>query len=541
MSDVESTTDKTEPAMTLRRQIGLFALSVLATAGLASKTLAQDRVLKVSLNTELQILDPIITTINATRVFAYMVFDELVGIDSQGHYQPQMLDGWDISPDHLTYRFRLRDGLLFSDGNPVTADDCVASIQRWAKREAFGAKMMDAAEGFTVIDAKTFELKLKRPFAFVIDALGKPGHQIPVIMPARLAHHDADSAVTEIVGSGPFLFLQKEWRPGDRASFVRNPNYVPRKEPADGLAGGKVVGFDRVELISVPDQATRVAALQTGELDLLEIVPFDFIDVLRKDRNITVGKQRGVDQIMAIVNINHLQPPFDNVLVRRALRAAITQSDVMAGLGLPDDMYLKDCYSIYMCNAPTTSDAGTEFSHDMGTEAAKRLLKQSGYKNEPVVFLHAQSSAVLNPIGLVIADAMKRAGFNVDVRTSDYATVAQRRLSKAPVAQNGWSVVPLIQNGIDLVNPLSDILVSFNCLEGSPGWYCDPALTPLLKSYVETSDPVQQKLLADKIQTAFHENVNYVLAGQFSGPEAYRSDIKGVVPFAFPLLWNMHR
>jgi peptide/nickel transport system substrate-binding protein len=527
--------------MTLRGPMSLFALFLLAVAGLPSKTAAQDRVLKVSLNTELQILDPIITTINATRVFAYMVFDELVGIDSQGHYQPQMLDHWDISPDHMTYRFTLRDGLLFSDGNPVTAEDCVVSIQRWAKREAFGAKMMDAAESFSVVDAKTFELKLKRPFAFVIDALGKPGHQIPVIMPARLASHDADSAVPETVGSGPFLFLQKEWRPGDRASFVRNPAYVPRKEPADGLAGGKVVGFDRVELVSVPDQATRVAALQTGELDLLEIVPFDFIDTLRKDPNITVARQKGGDQIMAILNINHLQPPFDNVLVRRALRAAITQSDVMAGLGLPDDMYQKQCYSIYMCNASGTSNTGTEFSEDVGPEAARRLLKEAGYKNEPVVFLHAQSSAVLNPVGLVIADQMKRAGFNVDVRTSDYATVAQRRLSKAPVAQNGWSVVPLIINGIDMVNPLSDLLVSFNCLQGNPGWYCDPALTPMLKAYAEASDPAQQRLLADKIQAEFHDNVNYVLAGQFSGPAAYRSDIKDVLPFSFPLLWSMHR
>jgi peptide/nickel transport system substrate-binding protein len=271
-------------------------------------------------------------------------------------------------------------------------------------------------------------------------------------MPARLASHDADSAVPEIVGSGPFLFLQKEWRPGDHASFVRNPAYVPRKEPADALAGGKMVGFDRVELISMPDQATRVAALQTGEIDMLEIAPFDFIDTLRRDPNITVAKQKGADQIMAIININHLQPPFDNVLIRRALRAAISQSKVMAGLGLTDDMYLKQCYSIYMCNAPGTSDAGTEFSRDIGPDAARRLLKQAGYKNEPVVFLHAQSSAVLNPIGLVIADEMKRAGFNVDIRTSDYATVAQRRLSKAPVGQNGWSVVPLIVNGIDMVN-----------------------------------------------------------------------------------------
>ncbi len=517
----------------------ILALSALLTR--LPPAQADGGTLKVSLNTELQVLDPIITTINATRVFAYLVFDELVGVDSSGHYQPQMLTGWDISPDRLTYTFHLRDQLAFSDGSPVTAEDCVASIQRWAKREAFGAKMMDAAEGFTVVDAKTFVLKLEQPFAFVIDALGKPGHQIPVMMPARLAAHDASTAVPEIVGSGPYIFLKDEWRPGERASFVRNPHYVPRAEPADGLAGGKVARFDRIELVSVPDQATRVAALQKGELDLLEIVPFDFIEPLRRDPNITLARQKGVDQIMAVVNINHLQPPFDNVLVRRALRAAISQPDVMAGLGLPPDMYQQHCYSIYNCDSPSTSDAGIGFANDMGTDAAKRMLKEAGYKNEPVVFLHAQSSAVLNPIGLVIADEMRRAGFNVDLKTSDYATVAQRRLTKAPVAQAGWSIVPLIQNGIDLVNPLSDILVSFNCLDGSPGWYCDEAMTGLLKQYAETADPAQQRELAGKIQAAFHDNVNFVLAGQFSGPSAYRSNLKDLVPFSFPLLWNVHR
>ncbi len=527
--------------MQLARLTRLSAVSLLLLAGSMDASRAQERVLRVSLNTELQVLDPIITTINATRVFAYMVFDELVGVDSKGVYHPQMLEKWDVSPDGMTYKFLLRDGLKFSDGTPVTAEDCVASIQRWAKREGFGAQLMDATESFTATGDKTFELNLKRPFAFVIDALGKPGHQIPVIMPARLARHDAGTAVPEVVGSGPFLFLQKEWQPGNKAVFVRNPNYVPRKEPADALSGGKVVNFDRVELLSVPDQATRVAALQKGELDLLEIVPFDFIEPLRKNPAVTVATQSGVQQIMAIVNINHLQPPFDNVLVRRALRAAISQPDVMAGLGLPPDMYVQHCYSIYMCNAPGTSDAGTGFAKDTGPEAAKALLKQAGYKGEPVVLLHAASSAVLNPIGLVIADELKQAGFNVDLKTSDYATVAQRRLTKAPAAQNGWSVVPLILNGIDLTNPLEDFMVSANCLDGNPGWFCYPPLTQVLKDYAGATDLVKQKALSDKIQEMFHDNVNYVLAGQFSGPEAYRSDIKDVIPFSFPLLWNMHR
>ncbi len=527
--------------MSLRRLAGALALAPMLLAAMpGGGAQAQDRVLRVSLNTELQVLDPIITTINATRVFAYMVYDTLVGIDAEGNYHPQMLEGWQVSDDRLTWTFTLREGLEFSDGNPVTAEDAVASIRRWSQREALGRLMMDAAEGFRIIDARRFELKLKRPFAFVIEALGKPGHQIPVIMPARLASLPASAAVPEVVGSGPFLFRRNEWRPGDRAIFDRNPRYRPRSEPASGLAGGKVVRMDRVELLSVSDQATRAAALRTGELDYLEIVPGDYVAPLRRDRNITIPQLSGLGQIMSIINVNHAQPPFNDVRIRRALQVAIVQEDVMASLGLPRDMYMNDCRSMFMCDAPGTTAAGTEIFRRTGPEVAQQMLREAGYNNEPVVLLHAESSAILNPTGLVIADQLRRAGFNVDVRTSDYATVAQRRFNRGPVDQGGWSVVPLIWNGIDLVNPLSNPGTSYNCADYF-GWYCDEETTGLLRQMSEAATPEARRDVADKLQIAFHRNVNWVFGGQFQGPPAFRSNLQGWVPFAFPVFWNIER
>ncbi|MGA3005762.1 MAG: ABC transporter substrate-binding protein [Acetobacteraceae bacterium] len=521
----------------------ILAAMLLAVALLpaASNARAGDQILRVSLNTELQVLDPIYSTVNATRVFAYMVFDTLVAIDNEGQYHPQMLEGWKISDDRMTYTFRLRDGLLWSDGTEVTADDCIASIRRWAKRESFGAQLIAATQAFRVIDKQTFELQLSRPFAFVIEALGKPGNVIPVMMPARLANLDISKPVPDVVGSGPFLFRRDEWRPNDRAIFVRNPNYRPRPEPPDGLSGGKAVHLDRVDLVSMPDQATRVAALRTGEIDMLEVVPFDSIAILRRDPNITITSQHGIEQMLTVLALNHLQPPFNNVQMRRALQAAIAQDEVMAGMGLPEDMYLPRCLSIYMCDSPNTTDAGTEVYRSAGIEQAKKLLQQAGYHNEPVVFLHASTSALLDPVGLITADQMRQAGFNVDVRTSDFTTIDQRRRSRAPVEQGGWSVVPIVWNGIDLVNPLSDPAVSYNCSESNPGWYCDARMTDLLRRYSASFDAAERKDLAAQIQAEFHANVNYVIAGQFSAPRAYRSDLHGVIPFAFPVFWNIER
>jgi peptide/nickel transport system substrate-binding protein len=526
--------------MRLRPLASLLALLALGATPAAAQERVSDRTLRVSLNTELQILDPLVTTINATRVFAYLVFDTLVSLDSQGHYKPQMLQGWEISPDRLTYSFTLRDGLEWSDGTAVTAEDCVASIRRWAKREALGGQLMAATREMRVLDAKRFEIVLNRPFAFVIEALGKAGHTIPVMMPARLAAHDPMTAVPEIIGSGPYRFLQSEWRPGERASFVRNPRYRPREEAPDALSGGKVARMERIELLSIADQATRAAALQSGELDFLEIVPFDFIAPMRRNRNITVGQPRGIDQFLAVLNINHAVPPFNNPKVREALQAAILQPEIMAAMGLPDDMVVPYCGSIYMCNAAGSTTAGTAALQAAGTERARQLLREAGYANEPVVFLHAQASALLNPIGLVMSDQMRRAGFNVDLRSSDYATVAQKRLSRATVANGGWSVAPIVLNGVDMVNPLANPLIAYNCTE-YPGWYCDPRITPVVARFSEAATPEAQRAVADELQALVHEAVTFVPGGQFAGPPAWRSNLRGVVPFSFPVFWGIER
>jgi peptide/nickel transport system substrate-binding protein len=361
------------------------------------------------------------------------------------------------------------------------------------------------------------------------------------MMPQRLAALDPHKAVPEVMGSGPYIFLKNEWRPGERASFVPNPHYVPRAEPPDALAGGKRAKMDRIELISIADQSTRAAALQSGELDFIEVLPLDYVERMRKTRGVTVGQPRGIDQFLVVVNVNHLVPPFDNIKIRQAMQAAVLQGEVMDAMGLPADLIVPFCGSIYMCNAAGSSDAGTAALKAASTARAKQLLAESGYKGEPVVFLHAQASAMLNPVGLVISDQLKRAGFNVDLRSTDYATVAQHRLSRAPVPQGGWSVAPIVLNGVDLMNPLANPLSAYNCSEVWPGWYCDVQAKPLLARYSEAATPAEQKALADQIQAAVHANVNFVIGGQFGGPAAWRSSLTGVVPFSFPVFWGIER
>lgn len=523
--------------------LALAALLPAAPAGAQPQDRSQDRPLRLVLNVGLQNLDPVASPSFVTRNFAYMVFDTLVAMDGKGQYRPQMLDSWEASPDRMRWTFRLRPGLAFHDGTAVTAEDAVASIRRWGQRDAIGRRLMAATQDLDVVDPRTFLLVLKQPFGHVIEALGKPSVHVPFIMPARIAAATPPTQpVKEIMGSGPFLFPREEWVPGERTVFRRNPAYQPREEPADGLAGGKRPLAERVEFLTLSDVSLRAAAITQGEVDYLEYAPFDYLPRFRRDRNLVISQAGGVSQMMDGVSINHHLPPFDrNLALRRALQAALDRSEVVAAYGLPDDMVSPDCVSIYLCGTPYSSEAGGEIIRQPSLERARALLKESGYRNEPIVLLQPADSALLNPAALVIIDRLKRAGFNLDVQAADWSSIAARWVGREPIERGGWNLVPVVYTGFDLADPLSNVGIGYNCSGNQPWGYCVEAMKPVLDAYVAESDPAKRKALAAELQRLAIENVTFPITGQFRSPAVWRAELKGVIDFGFPVLWNIER
>ena len=163
-----------------------------------------------------------------------MVYDTLFALDDKLVPRPQMVDKWEVSPDKLTWTFTLRDGLEWHDGQPVTAADCVASLKRWGAKDSMGQKLMGVIAELSAPDAKTIRMVLKEPYGLVLDSLGKAASNVPFMMPKRVAETDPNTQITDATGSGPFIFKKDEWKPGEKAVYVRNPKYKPRNEPAIG-------------------------------------------------------------------------------------------------------------------------------------------------------------------------------------------------------------------------------------------------------------------------------------------------------------------
>ena len=211
------------------------------------------------------------------------VYDTLFASDASLQIKPQMVDKYTVSRDRMKWTFTLRDGLKFHDGQPVTAEDCVVSLQRWGKKDSLGKLLLAATGRLAASDRKTFALDLKEPFGAVLDALGKPSSNVPFIMPARLAATDANEQIKEVDRLGPYRFVKAEWQPGNQVVYERNADYVPRNEAPSGAAGGKRVNVDRVIARYIPDAATASAALEAGEVDWWDNPPVDFVDASREE------------------------------------------------------------------------------------------------------------------------------------------------------------------------------------------------------------------------------------------------------------------
>ena len=239
----------------------------------------------------LSALDPIWSTAAITVTHGFCVFDTLYGVDAKLNPHPQMAAGATVSDDGRTWLVTLREGLRFHDGEPVRAQDCAASLERWSKRDTFGQTLGAAVDSFGAADDRTLRVKLKRPFPRFLEAIGKPHSSPAFIMPERLARTDPMKQITEMVGSGPFRFNQSEYVSGARMVYERFDGYVPRAEPPEWTSGGKRVNFDRVEWQVIPDPATAAAALQSGEIDWWEQALPDLIPLLRKAPGIHVQQQ----------------------------------------------------------------------------------------------------------------------------------------------------------------------------------------------------------------------------------------------------------
>lgn len=514
----------------------LLAVTMLTPAAAVAQ---EGKTLTAVMHSGLRVLDPVITTAHITRNHAYMIYDVLLAQDENFEPRPQMAD-WEVSEDGLVYTFTLRDGLVFHDGEPVTAEDAVASLKRWGERDSGGQLIFDVTESLEASDEKTLTWTLSKPFPPLLTIISKQSALPPFIMPKRVAETSADTPIEEHIGSGPFVFVQEEFDPGQRVVYERFEGYVPRDEEPSWMAGGKHVYVDRVVWVTMADQQTAINALGAGEIDYIEQVQVDLLPILEANPDVKIERRDPLGyQTMGRMNFKH--PPFNDKKMRQAALLALSQEDILATMvGNPD--YYELCGAIFGCGTPLADETGAESLLSGGDpQAAAALLEEAGYDGAPVVLLAPTDVVTLKDQPVVAAQALRNAGFNVDLQPMDWQSVVTRRPNMDPPSEGGWSLFFTNWMLPEVADPLINVMVNGRGEDGWFGWPEDEVVEALRAEFVAANGPEEQLEVAKKIQAHTLDEVLYVPLGQYFFPQATRNNITGVIPAPVPVFWNVQK
>ncbi len=515
------------------------ALLAAAVAGIGATALpaqAQNNVLRIVPHSNLAILDPIWTTAYMSRNHGHMIYDTLFGTDENAKIKPQMVESWTESADHRLWTFKLRKGLEFHDGKPVTSEDVVASLNRWGKRDAMGSALFQFVQRMDTPAPDTFRIFLGEACGFLLEALAKPSSNVPFIMPKRVADTDPFKQIEEHIGSGPYIFKKDEFKPGDKAVYLKNTKYVPRSEPPSGTTGGKHVYVDRVEWnLALRDAQAQVNALQKGEVDIIEQLSFDHYESVKNDPNLQLPKYATLG-LQYMGRFNHLMKPFDNPKVRQAAIAAMTQEPFLRAQVGVKELY-KPCASMFICGTPFGSTAGSDLQAKSNMKKAQDLLKASGYDGTPIIIMKPTDLASIQKLPDVGAQLLRQAGFKVDLQAMDWQSLVGRRAKK-----DGWHMFFTAWQAFDVWNPISNPAMDTRGEKSTWfGWATDEKMVGLRNEFMRATDDGVKKKLADQIHTRAFEIGTHAPLGEFDAPMAARKNISGFFITNNNIYWNLKK
>ena len=486
-------------------------------------------------------LDPVWTTATVTRNFALMVYENLYGRDQAFNPRPQMVEGHVIDNDAMRWTMKLREGLLFHDGAPVLARDCLASLRRWLKRDPVSETINARVDAIEAPDDRTLVWRLQKPFPLLAHFLSKVQPQ-PVMMPARIAEAtDPYKQVSDIVGCGPFRFLPDEYVSGHSAAFARFDKYTPRPEPASYTAGGHRVLLDRVEWRVIPDPGTAASALAAGEVDWLELPQPDLVTMLKRQSGVTTGLL-DIYGTVGFLRPNHLHAPTSNVGVRRAMMAAIDPREALiAAMGV-DPAGWRAPMGYFLPGSPATNDAGMDFRRKTWTTGeVKAMLDKAGYANERIVLMHPTAQVVYHAFTTVVAEQLRKVGLNIDEQMTDWGTIVQRRTSKENLDKGGWSMFPAGAPGPEYRDPMLNNTLRSNGAKAWFGWPDDPKLEAAYAAWIDAPDDAARHQQEIAFQAAAFANVPTIPLGQYLPQAAWRSNVTGLLKGSAPVFWGAQK
>jgi peptide/nickel transport system substrate-binding protein len=459
-------------------------------------------------------LDAHWTTATLTEVLANHLYEGLYSLDEGYRPIPMLAEGMPaVSRDGLTYTFKLRQGIKFHNGKELTSEDVVPSLKRWGQQAIAGKGLFAQVAELRAVDRYTVEMKLKEKSPIVLISLAVPG-QGAMIYPKEIAEKfKPEEKATEFIGTGPFKLA--EWKPDQYIRMVRFDDYKSRAEKPNGYGGGKTAWVDEIRWVPVPEVATRVAQVETGELDFADDLALDAFDRLKASAGARPVVAKPYYWLVAV--LNKKEGLLTNQKLRQAWQAAIDIEPIMKGVaGGRSEFYRMDS-SLAFAELATwhTNLSGLPWN-ERNKEKAKRLMQEAGYKGEPIRFVTTQEYKWMYDFALLTKQQLEDVGFVVDLQVVDWATLVKRR-------NNPKEYEAFTTGTGNIFDPVHYTVLSCSW----PGWTCDEDIQRLQQELARETDPKKRVALWEQQTRLFYEKVPSIRYGDLHGLRAASKRLQG--------------
>lgn len=503
---------------------GAAGASLLAATGArAQGTPRPGGTITVGLPTGIPSLDVMATTDDVGRVVNLHIYEPLVTRNEKLEPAPMLAESWTASPDGLGFTFRLRQGVTFHNGKAMTSADAKASIERYMRMSVRRRYLENIAE-VQAPDPLTVAVRLKAPQPLFINFFSQP-EVIVAIIPAEEAAKDANRI--EVIGTGPYRLA--EYRPDSHVRLARFEAYAARTDaPRDGYAGAKQALFDVINFRIIPESAAMVAALEAGEIDMAEWVPDKVVPTLK--RNPRLRHVNIMPAGMQLVTVNHANAPLDRLEVRRAIQVALDMSEIMEA-STEGNFALN--HALQYPGYPTfPAEHGKRFYNLRAEAMARRLLREGGYRGQPVTVLSAANFDWHAAHALVMAEQLKAIGMEVRIQSMDWPAIVSARARPA-----GWHLLPgRLGTGPWLGEPT---LAIGGLVGPTPSMHVrDETLNALAVEMETASTAAARNEAWFRAQDRIADQVLMLKVGDYGHSQILSQRIANFTPFRTARLWN---
>lgn len=507
----------------------LLCVAMIATmvAGCGSKsdsdsksTAASKSELNIAIAANPPSLDPPTVNANVTGGIGIHIYEALFQMDENYEPQPVLAESYEVSDDGKVYTIKLRQGVKFHNGEEMTADDVVASMNRWVQLSA-KAKTLIGGSVFEKVDDYTVSLTVNEPSSDIIMVLASP-IQFAAIYPKEVVDSATEEGTSEYIGTGPYKVA--EWKQDQYVKLEKYDDYQPAEGKSSGLAGAKEAQADTIIFNIVTDTSTRIAGVQSGQYDIAEDIPADQYKDLAADKNLTMDVRSGGTLNLFL---NTTEGVMTDINLRQAILAAMNCDDILMASYGDADLYKLNAGWSNPDDTQWGTDAGSEYYNQNDVEKAKELLAKSSYNNEKLVLVTTPEYDEMYNATLVLQEQLKAVGINAEVESYDFSTFMEHRADPKQfsmyITSNSYNMLPIQLSVLD---------------EGWAGLNA-PEVTEGIQAIRSASSNEEARAAWEDLQTFIYEDGAASVIGHFTNVAAMNSKVENYEYLRFPIYWNV--